>query len=133
MSTNRSSVAPSNRRRAASRAALLDAAATVFARDGFHRATLDAVAAEAGLTKGAVYSSFDGKDDLFFALQERRFAQLAEEQAEAVGQAAGDPEHVGVAAAKHLPFDRVWNLLFLEFVTYAGAAPSGTPGPARRR
>ena len=122
MSTKRSRVLPRNRRRAASREALLDAAARVFSRDGFHRATLDAIADEAGLTKGAVYSSFDGKDDLFFALQRRRFTELGEQVAATARHAADGPS-VGAAAASQLPFDREWNLLFLEFVTYAARRP----------
>jgi len=40
----------------------------VFAEFGFENASLDQVAATAGLTKGAVYSNFAGKDDLFFAM-----------------------------------------------------------------
>lgn len=41
-------------------------------RDGFHATSVDAVADEAGYTKGAVYSNFAGKEDLFFAVYERR-------------------------------------------------------------
>jgi AcrR family transcriptional regulator len=47
---------------------LLAAAAQVFADRGFHGATLDEVARVAGFTKGAVYSNFESKDDLFLAL-----------------------------------------------------------------
>ena len=54
--------------RAQTRARLLQAAGEVFARRGYDRASLDEVAAAAGLTKGAVYSSFAGKDELFYAL-----------------------------------------------------------------
>lgn len=50
------------------RAQLIDAARIVFAREGYHAARLDAVAAEAGYTKGAVYSNFAGKPDLFLAV-----------------------------------------------------------------
>ena len=35
---------------------------------GFHGASLDEVAAVAGFTKGAVYSNFKNKEDLFLAL-----------------------------------------------------------------
>lgn len=119
MSIKRSTVTPGNRRRAASRAALLDAAATVFARDGFHAATLDAIAGEAGLTKGAIYSSFDGKDDLFFALQQRRFAELDAQLASVTRLLADRGDRVGPTVASQMPFDRAWNLLFLEFVAYA--------------
>ncbi|PSK92945.1 TetR family transcriptional regulator [Murinocardiopsis flavida] len=46
------------------RVRLLLAAERVFAREGITKGTLDDVAREAGLTKGAVYSNFDGKEDL---------------------------------------------------------------------
>jgi len=58
-------------KKAQTRAKLLDAAAVVFARKGFNGASLDDVAEEAGLTKGAVYSNFAGKSDLIQALIER--------------------------------------------------------------
>jgi len=48
------------------RAALIEAAAQMFAERGFDRTSLDAVADQAGLTKGAVYSNFEDKEDLFF-------------------------------------------------------------------
>src|SRR5208282_6704638 len=54
--------------RAETRARLLQAAGEVFAKHGYDRASLDDVAAAAGLTKGAVYSSFASKDELFYAL-----------------------------------------------------------------
>jgi AcrR family transcriptional regulator len=59
------------------RAAVLAAAREVFARDGFHGATLERVADEAGFTKGAVYSAFDSKADLFMAVYEARVAERA--------------------------------------------------------
>lgn len=39
---------------------------------GFHATSVDAVADAAGYTKGAVYSNFASKEDLFFAVYERR-------------------------------------------------------------
>src|SRR6266536_6336353 len=61
------------RRRAMTRQHLLEAAAIVFARDGFQGSSLDEIAATAGFTKGAVYSNFKSKDDLFLAVLEQRF------------------------------------------------------------
>lgn len=62
------------------RSRLLDAAAEVFARSGFHAATVDDVAEAAGHTKGAVYSNFTSKEALFIALLDRhldaQFEQL---------------------------------------------------------
>jgi AcrR family transcriptional regulator len=57
---------------AQTRVKLLHAASRVFAARGFFGASLDAVAEEAGLTKGAVYSRFKNKADLFLAFQEKR-------------------------------------------------------------
>ena len=55
-------------RKPQTRAELLEAAATVFARKGYRAASVDDVAAEAGYTKGAFYSNFESKEDLFAAL-----------------------------------------------------------------
>ena len=44
----------------------------MFFERGFHGASLEAVAEEAGLTKGAVYSRFESKADLFLTFQEER-------------------------------------------------------------
>jgi AcrR family transcriptional regulator len=67
-------------RKAATRARLLDAAARVYARNGFAGATLDEVAADAGFTKGAVYAHFGSKENLLMALlQEHLVGQIAEQ------------------------------------------------------
>ena len=66
-------------RRAATRTELLDAAARVFARRGFHNASVNDVAAEAGYTSGAVYSNFRNKDELFVAAFEHHVARQIRE------------------------------------------------------
>jgi AcrR family transcriptional regulator len=58
---------PRSVKQAQTRGEIISAARAVFARDGFHGARIDAIAAEAGYTKGAVYSNFAGKADLFLA------------------------------------------------------------------
>ncbi len=47
------------------RVAILNAAAKVFARDGFDAASLETVGREAGVTRGAIYWHFKDKQDLF--------------------------------------------------------------------
>jgi AcrR family transcriptional regulator len=69
-------------RRERTRAALLEAAAGVYARRGLDGATLDEVAAEAGFTKGAVYAHFGSKENLLLALLEEYFARDVAEQLE---------------------------------------------------
>jgi AcrR family transcriptional regulator len=54
--------------RARTRERLLASAAAVFAREGYGGASVDRIAEEAGYSKGAMYSNFASKDELFFAM-----------------------------------------------------------------
>jgi AcrR family transcriptional regulator len=56
------------RSRENTRARLLDAAALVFAEAGLDGATVEAVCERAGFTRGAFYSNFESKDELFLEL-----------------------------------------------------------------
>jgi AcrR family transcriptional regulator len=56
--------------------ALVDAARELFARDGYAETSLDAVAARARVTKGAVYHHFQGKRQLFEAVFAREVDRL---------------------------------------------------------
>jgi AcrR family transcriptional regulator len=67
---------------------LVDAAERLFTKQGFHATSLDAVAAEAGFTKGAVYSNFESKEDLFFAVYERRVDSRVAQMEDAIRDAA---------------------------------------------
>jgi AcrR family transcriptional regulator len=61
----------------------LAAAATVFAKFGYQRATIDQIAEAAGVAKGSVYLSFDSKEDLFYAVfEEFARAAIADEPSE---------------------------------------------------
>ena len=57
--------------------ALVDAARELFAQDGYAATSLDAVAARARVTKGAVYHHFEGKQQLFEAVFAREVERLA--------------------------------------------------------
>ncbi|WP_425955778.1 helix-turn-helix domain-containing protein [Xylanimonas sp. McL0601] len=59
-------------RRERTRERLLDAAAEVFARVGFGAASVEAIAEAAGFTRGAFYSNFESKEELFLALTDRQ-------------------------------------------------------------
>ena len=103
-------------RRATTRRGLLRAAERLVAERGFAAASLADIAAAAGVSKGAVYHHFQSKDELLLALLDQRFA----ERIDAAERIAAVP---GPAAAQRLveeiPFDRRWNLLFLEFAVRA--------------
>jgi len=63
--------------KAQNRQALLAAAREAMVRDGFRNTLLDDVAEQAGLTKGAIYSIFGGKDELMRALVQEVAEDLA--------------------------------------------------------
>lgn len=60
---------------ARTRAQLLRAADRRFLRDGYVATSLAAIAEEAGLTKGAVYSNFESKEELFLAVLQHAAAE----------------------------------------------------------
>jgi AcrR family transcriptional regulator len=114
------------RPRSETRRDLLDAAGRVFARQGFHGASVEAVAEEAGFSRGALYSNFKSKEDLFLALWEERIERRRRELRE-VMQRAGDPA-AGLAPAsanimQTLDRERDWFLLYFEFVLHAARDP----------
>jgi len=80
------------RRRQQTREHLLAAAAKVFAERGFHGASLDEVAAVAGFTKGAVYSNFKNKEDLFLALFKANYEQEMQVLRETLADTEVPPE-----------------------------------------
>ncbi|MFL5821387.1 MAG: TetR/AcrR family transcriptional regulator [Solirubrobacteraceae bacterium] len=108
------------------RSRLLEAAARVFGRRGYHAATLEEVAREAGYSTGAVYSNFAGKEDLFLALADQQVADRIAE-AQAVIAAADTPERLGDEVAKQfrafIERDPQWPLLFFEFWSYGVRNP----------
>ena len=63
-------------RRAATRSALIAAGRKLFARDGYDAVSSEALVAEAGVTRGALYHHFDGKQGLFAAVFEEIEAEL---------------------------------------------------------
>ena len=107
---------------------LLDAAAIVFAREGFHGATLDEVAATAGFTKGAVYSNFKSKDELFLALLderiERQFAVTSEVLDSGSHETAEQLPRIRELLRGNMFFwEDSWTTLYLEFVLYSRRNP----------
>jgi AcrR family transcriptional regulator len=109
------------RRQEQTRVDLLDAAARVFARRGYHSASVDEIAAEAGYTTGAVYSNFKGKEKLFLALADREVDErVAEIRAVAAAAERGDApaEEAAEQFRAFLERDPDWPLLFYEFWSF---------------
>ena len=101
---------------------LIDSAVKVFAERGYHAASVDEIAEDAGFSKGAVYANFPTKEQLFLAVMDRQ--QQRQQQA---FQAMADPEKPPAEAMAELaevaaPTDpEAWRfgLLTLEFFLYA--------------
>src|SRR3954452_17315613 len=105
-------------RQARTREELIDAAERLFTSRGFHATSVDAVAEEAGYTKGAVYSNFAAKEELFFAVYERRSdrATAGVENALAAAPTAGDAvEAVARGSIDRRSADDGWLAVFFEF------------------
>jgi AcrR family transcriptional regulator len=105
---------------------LLAAARRVFLARGYHGATLEQIAEEAGFSTGAVYSRFASKADLFLTLLEQRITERAEENARLVEGLSG---HQGLMALRQNAArrDRAeldWALLLIEFRVHAARDPA---------
>jgi AcrR family transcriptional regulator len=121
-------------RRRQTRARLLDAAGQVFARRGFHAATVDEVADAAGYTKGAVYSNFATKDELFLALLDQRLAaQLQQVEALCAIESPGELRAaLRTQTEQEFRAARDFGLLQAEFWLYAMRNPAARAELARR-
>lgn len=80
---------PASRRREQTRARLLDAAHEVFAEVGMDAASVEMICERAGFTRGAFYSNFESKDELFLAL----VRHLAEAKIEEVAGRVRELDH----------------------------------------
>jgi AcrR family transcriptional regulator len=106
---------------------LLEAARRVFLKRGWAATSLEMIVREAGLTKGAVYSRFRSKADLFLALLEERIAQRI---ADIETVAAAEHGSVGLAGAMGrrwddaMAADLAWHRVGIEFRLHAARIPA---------
>ncbi|CAB4725125.1 unannotated protein [freshwater metagenome] len=112
--------------RAAVRQEVLVAAREVFADLGYHRASLDAIAQRAGYSKGAVYSNFASKDDLFFELLGAELATMTEALTTGVAATRDRDTDLYLVAAALLAMaeDGRAQLIFSEFRAHAAREPA---------
>jgi AcrR family transcriptional regulator len=118
-----------DRRRELTREHLLRAAAQVFTERGFHGATLDEVAAVAGFTKGAVYSNFRNKEDLFLAVLGWIYENALEALRETLRSSQTPSESrlsdfVDLISGQGLGDGADWSVLYEEFHLYALRNPA---------
>jgi AcrR family transcriptional regulator len=121
--------------KANTRERLLQAARSVFASSGFHGASVEEIASAAGYSTGALYSNFDGKEDLFLVLMEREIEEHAREISRAVARRSSVAERAaGGARAWMTMIEREPELLllFMEFWAYGVRDPGVRPKVAAR-
>ncbi len=98
---------------------LIEAGKAAFREHGFHRASADAIAEDAGFTRGALYANFDGgKEGLFLAVLDEeidaRYAAMTQ---------PGDARTIASRYCRLLDDDRGWTLALLEFTIHAARHP----------
>src|SRR5436190_10007391 len=107
---------------AETRTRLLDGAIKVFTKRGLHEATLDEISEAAGYSRGAVYSNFEGKDDLLLSVFEERIEprlrDLADPMIEA-SSAGEQSEAISRLLDVLLTQERAYLQLLLEFWAFA--------------
>jgi AcrR family transcriptional regulator len=118
-------VSPATRKekQAKTRAKLMRSASRLFCRHGLERASVDEIAQDAGYTKGAFYSNFKSKEELFLAMLDEKFAEEIE-RIEAALRTDETPDeavrHAGEDLMRFMRSDPEWERLYLEFLAYAG-------------
>jgi AcrR family transcriptional regulator len=99
---------------------LLEAAARVFRRRGYRGASVEAIAAEAGYTVGALYSNFERKDDLLLALLEEEIGAITKRVVAAAAEADDAIEKLRRGALEWMAVldeEREFYVLLIEFWT----------------
>jgi len=110
------------------RTLVLAAARQIFLTRGYHAATLDEIADEAGFSRGVVQSRFGNKADLFLALLEERIAARAAQNA-GLTEGLSGAEGIRVLREHAVRRNRAeldWGLLLIEFRAHAARDPELT-------
>jgi|SRR5690625_437834 len=101
---------------------LLDKATEMFAEQGFHNTSLNKIATSLGYTKGAIYTHFKSKQELFLAVFQQQQKDDIETISEFVNQYPLILDFI-YAMESHHKFERennqVWSILRLEFLLQA--------------
>lgn len=113
-------------KKALTRESLIEAAAKAFPRAGYHGTSVEQIAEEAGFSKGAVYSNFESKEDLFLAVFTqyiRKNLAITEERVspeKPIDDQAKESAQIYTTRADE---NREWRILFMEFWVAAARDP----------
>lgn len=135
MTTSDASPRGTTRRRAETRRRVIEAAHDVFSEMGIRDAPVELICDRAGFTRGAFYSNFASKEELFLAVYEVRMEERTERLRAAVAEATArvDPasadavtrvlQEAGALFMESLTADETWYLLNVEFRAQALRQP----------
>ena len=115
---------------------LLDAALETFAERGFAAASVEDVCSRGGFTRGAFYSSFTSKDELFAALFSRELAREMARVERLLTGLADEADPVTAAVDRCLSAfrsDRTWTLVATEYALHAARHPAAAELLQRHR
>jgi AcrR family transcriptional regulator len=111
---------------------MLDAAATVFSRRGYHRATVDEIADAVGISKPMVYLYFGSKEELFVAVVDREAERLNRTITEAVAVGTTPYEQLRCGLEAFLTFVAEhrdgWSVLYRRARSQGGPVARGVSG-----
>jgi AcrR family transcriptional regulator len=130
---------PLSRKRRQTQAKLLDAALDAFAERGFHGASVEEICERAGFSRGAFYSNYSSKTELFIALYHRAAEATLHTLNEHTTQSSHAPDRdiseVVTDMMTNIPHDRRWYLINAEFALHAvrNPAAAATLAAARKR
>jgi AcrR family transcriptional regulator len=104
-------------RREKTRHDLLNAAEMCFITRGFHATSVDEVAERAGYTKGAVYSNFASKEDLFFGVYQGRVDHVLTDVVPGLREAGAERafDSLATGTIQRRDSDDGWLAVFFEF------------------
>lgn len=109
------------------RTAVLDAAEAQFRQHGFQAASLEQIARAAGLTKGAIFSNFDGKDGLFLTVMEAQVGRTIARYRSAAPEDESETlslDRLAAFLAQSAIENAVWSAAFAEFALHASRRPA---------
>lgn len=125
----------STKRRPRTQADLLDAALDTFAEFGYQTASIEEICRRAGYSRGAFYSNYGSREELFFALYDVQTARVIDRYAELATTIATDRltlEDIAELAARVDVEERKWYLVFAEFMLYAIRTPAAAETLTKR-
>ncbi len=122
--------------RARTRALLVEAAGRVFAERGYYGASVEEITERAGFSRGAFYSNFGSKEDLFLAVLDAHIDAEIRSASEAL-QESSSPEaflqFLHSRAVRRSKEGRQWTLLWAEFWLHVVRHPELAPKLAARQ